>query len=288
MLSKKPQALDIAVLVRVESVLRVPWIAGDMRPEDFLYEVNQNDRCAMEIALRLGAAQGGRVTAISWSPAQNLEALRYAMAGGVEHAFYLDHGPDEADGQAICRILAPVMQEYRFDLILCGTQSQAALGSPLAPLLAGLLSLSQVTRVVDCDVRDGMLYASRSLEGGVREEVACGLPAVVSVLPGERIPPYVSYHRRMAVNMDRIERRLAAKPAASWVVKEITPPRRRTQNGAAASPAGSASERMKQMLAGGKKEPVSGQVFTGTAQATAARLFAYLQEHGFIQKRDED
>ncbi len=281
--------LQAAVLMNVERELCSAWIAGANPLSPSVEKINEHGRSALEFAMRLKAEQGWHVTALAWPPASNIEALRYALARGAERAVYLDgDGDDEPDSMAICSMLAQALANERYDLILCGSQSQAALGGLLAPLLAGRLDLPQVTRLVDGDVRDGMLVARRSLEGGLREEVVCPLPAVAAVLPGESISQYVAVHRRASVKMDSIERRPVSKPANTWILKVLTPPRKRAQAAPASAPGGSAAERMKQMLGGGKKEQAGAAVFSGPPEAAVEKIYAYLQEHGFLPTRDED
>jgi electron transfer flavoprotein beta subunit len=276
------------VLMRVERELTAPWIPGVSRLADCVQKINEHDRCALEIALRLKAEQGGRVTVIAWSPANNREALRFALAGGVERAIYLDAGNiEEIDGWALCRILAQAISIDHFDLILCGTQSQTALGGPLAALLAGLLDLPCVTRLVEGEIKDGTLYAQRSLESGLRETIRCPLPAIASVLPGEILPQYVSVHRRASVDMRCIEVRRITPPANVWILKELIQPRKRAQITPPPTQEGSASERMKRLLMGAKTESASGPVFEGSPQAAAERLYAYLQNHGFLPNRSK-
>jgi len=276
------------VLMRVERELAAPWIPGISRLADNALKINEHDRCALQIALRIRDTQGGRVSALAWSPATNREGLRYALAAGVERAVFLDGGEmDECDGWTACRILAQTLDKEPFDLILCGTQSQAVLGGLLAPLLAGLLDLPCVTRFVDGEVRDGALYARRSLEGGISETLLCPLPAVVSVLPGEILPRYVSAHRRASVEMHRIEEQSITPPANVWILKELTQPRKRAQMTPTPAVEGSASERMKRMLAGGKPIAATGHVFQGPPQEAAEKLFVYLRDHGLLANRIE-
>lgn len=279
----------IAVLVDIERIFPRPWVTGITRRADGLISVSREARCALDIALRLRAGGGGQVTAISWSPDENREALGYALAAGADRAVYLDYGAaQECDAWTLCRTLAQVMEGDPYGLILCGTQHTAPLGAPTAGLLAGLLDLPQVTRLADGEVREGVLYARRNLERGAGEEVVCPLPVVAGVSPAERTPPYVSLHRRRSVDMERIERRPVSPAAGFWELKELTSPRRRTQIRSTPSSGASAAERMRQMLMGGRKEAASGQVFEGSPQAAAERLYAYLQEHGFLRRRDED
>jgi electron transfer flavoprotein beta subunit len=145
------------------------------------YILNRYDEVALEEALRLREAHGGKVTVVTLAPALNDEVLRTCLAMGVDHAIRID-SPDsfQFDGYNIARRLSETIGQKEYDIILCGYRSLDRNAGEVGSMLAELLGLPSVTAIVDLKVDSSTQTARvvRRLERGAREIKQCRLPAL--------------------------------------------------------------------------------------------------------------
>jgi electron transfer flavoprotein beta subunit len=157
-----------------------------LRREGVASIVNPFDLYAMEAALRLRDAHGGRVFALTMGPPQAIEALRELVGYGVDEAALLsDRAFAGADTWATSYTLARGAEKLgRFDLIVCGKQAvdgdTAQVGPELAEQL-GLPYVAFVRRVVSLDPAAGLLTVERLMDDGC-DVVEVRLPALITVV----------------------------------------------------------------------------------------------------------
>ena len=169
--------------------------------------VNPWDEYAIEEALLLKEAHGGKVTALSLGPAEATEALRTAVAMGSDEAILLsDPAFGDGDAWTIAYTLAQAIRQLgEYDLVLCGKESVDGNSGLTAPAIARYLGIPQLTyvikiREVDFDARS--ITVERLLEEGL-EVVTAPLPALVSVIKGINEPRYPSFRGiRKAARME--------------------------------------------------------------------------------------
>ena len=146
---------------------------------------SEADRCALEHALRLASAFGGRCLAVSVGPAAADGMLRDALAAGADEVLRVDApwlDPLADDGSATAAALVRALPAAP-DVVVCGDHS-ADRGTGSTPaFLAGLLGAAQALGLVQLSTVDGVLHALRRLDGGRRERLVVPLPAVCSVEP---------------------------------------------------------------------------------------------------------
>ena len=145
--------------------------------------INPFDENAIEAALQLREAHGGKVTVISMGPPQAEESLRKALAMGADEAILLtDPASRGSDTLATSYTLARMVRKVgEFDLVLCGKQAIDGDTAQVGPGLAERLGIPQVTLAIDVEVSDGTLRARRVLDDFF-EVIEVKLPAVVTVL----------------------------------------------------------------------------------------------------------
>lgn len=172
-----PDTADVRIDPRTNTLIR----------EGVRSIVNPFDLYAVEEALRLREAYGGRVTALSMGPPQAVQALREVLAMGVDEARLLSDrafaGSDTwATSYALAmaiRLLAPV------DIVLFGKQAADGDTAQVGPGVAAHLDLPQITcvrRVVGVEQGvGGALTAERLLDGGY-ETIRAPLPCVLTVV----------------------------------------------------------------------------------------------------------
>jgi len=144
--------------------------------------LNPFDRRAIAEAIKIRAAKGGEVTAITMGPPQAREALYECLAAGADKAIHLlDQAFAGADTLATARALAAATQRLPFDLILCGKYSVDAETGQVGPEVAEILDIPHITGVCSLTFEDnaGYVIAERETDEGF-ETIQCTLPALIT------------------------------------------------------------------------------------------------------------
>ncbi len=154
--------------------------------------INPFDQYAIETALRLREAHGGRVTALSMGPPKAERELREAVAMGCDRAILLTaRAFAGADTWATAYTLAQAIRQLApYDVVVCGKQAVDGDTGQVGPGIARQLGLPQLTYVAhirQADPDERRIVAERLLEEG-REVVEAPLPAVLTVLKDIYIP----------------------------------------------------------------------------------------------------
>ncbi|GAB6061541.1 electron transfer flavoprotein subunit beta/FixA family protein [Deferrisoma palaeochoriense] len=190
--------MNIVVLVKEVPDLeaRVQVAEGGQRVEVEPKRVlNFFDEIAVEAALRLKQATGGKVTAVG----TGLEALRRALAMGADGAVRLDDPALEgADPLTTARALAAVVSREGFDLVLAGKQGTDTEAGLVGPMVAEILGIPCVTAVVAAEPEDGTLVVTREADGTERLRVS--LPALLTAEKGwlePRVPQVMGLMKAM-------------------------------------------------------------------------------------------
>jgi electron transfer flavoprotein beta subunit len=154
--------------------------------------ISPYDEYAMEEALRIRDARGGKVTAVTVGGEASLVILRKCLAMGADEAVLVkDPLPETYDGLRTARIIARLVTARfpDFELLLFGKQSVGADNSQVPSMTAELLGIAQANVVVKLEVEGDRATAWREIEGG-QEKVALTLPAVISAQKGLNEPRY--------------------------------------------------------------------------------------------------
>jgi electron transfer flavoprotein beta subunit len=183
------QTPDTAATVTVEGA-KVAW--GDAP-----LVLNPWDEFAVEQALRIKEAHGGKVTALSLGPEGARDALKQALAMGCEEAILL-HDPAfaNADTLVVSAALASALRKIEaVDLAVFGRQAVDSDTGVTAAQVArrlGWPSLTLVAAVLAVDPQGRTIEVERMLEEA-RQQVRAPLPAVVSVVKEIGEPRYPSF-----------------------------------------------------------------------------------------------
>jgi len=155
--------------------------------------INPFDENAIEAALQLRDANGGKVTVVCMGPPQAEEALRHALAMGADEAILLcDPASRGSDTLATSYTLAQVVRKIgEFDLIICGKQAIDGDTGQVGPGLAERLGIPQVTFAIGLELADKKLRARRVLDDFF-EVLDVRLPALVTVVKQINEPRFPS------------------------------------------------------------------------------------------------
>jgi len=188
--------VNIFVLVKripdTESKIRINHETGTIVEEGLNFVLNPYDEYAVEEALRLREAGGGKVTVLSVGAEESLVILKKCLAMGADEAFLLkDNTPETYDGLRMAKIIARALEKNFSDysLLLFGRQSMGADNAQVPSMVAELLGLPQVNVVTKLEIEGAKGTAHREIEGAL-EKVSFSLPAVISAQKGLNEPRY--------------------------------------------------------------------------------------------------
>jgi electron transfer flavoprotein beta subunit len=155
--------------------------------------LNGFDANAVEEALKLREAGGeGETVAVSLGPARAAEALRKALAMGLDRAVLVsDEAAAGSDLLATSRALAGALERESADLILFGQQAADSDGAVLWAAVAERLRRPLISQAAELSVSDGRVTCKRQTEFGY-DVIAAPLPAVVAVSDAINVPRYPS------------------------------------------------------------------------------------------------
>lgn len=153
--------------------------------------INPFDLFAIEEALHLKDKMGGRVTVLTMGPPQAEDALRKAIAYGVDDVVLLTDrafaGADTlATSFALAQAIRKIGEATPVDLVFTGKQTidgdTAQVGPGIAKRL-GLQLLTYVSTVDEIDLEQKSITVQRRSEGGV-QVIKTRMPALITMLEG--------------------------------------------------------------------------------------------------------
>ena len=167
---------------------------GTLDRESVSPVINPWDEYAIEEALRLreGGAASGEIALLCMGPDNSAETIRKGLAMGADRAVLVsDPALHGSDYWATASVLAAVLKNMQFDLIMFGSQSTDAGGGVVYNMVAELLGLPAVTWINEITVEGGKVRGKRGSDVGY-DVVEAPLPAIASVTQTANEPRYPS------------------------------------------------------------------------------------------------
>lgn len=178
-----------------ESKIKVKPDGSWIQTDGVNYKANPFDDIGMEEALRLKAAHGGEVIAVSVGGQAATTELRLYLATGADRAILVKH-EGALDSDAAARLLQKVVEKEQPDLVLMGKQAVDTDANQAGQLLAEYLGWGQATfaskleSLESDEEKKGVpglkltadksaLQVWREVDGGL-EQLEVALPAVVT------------------------------------------------------------------------------------------------------------
>ena len=156
--------------------------------------INPDDKHALEAALQLQEAFGGRVVLVSMAPGNAVETLKEGLAMGADEAHLCsDRSFAGADSLATSKVLASALRKLGpFDLVLAGSASADG-GTAHVPSQVGeLLGTAHLTNVTRLQIgSDGKVLLQMKLANGY-QELKGTLPMVIGTRRELNTPRYTS------------------------------------------------------------------------------------------------
>jgi electron transfer flavoprotein beta subunit len=163
---------------------------------------------AIEEAVRLKEKKFAKeIVAVSIGPKVNQEALRTALAMGVDRAIHINsdlRGDQELQPLAVAKIFKAVALKEKADLILLGKQSIDGDNCQTGPMVAGLLGWPQCTFASSVAIADGTVTVDRETDTG-SEQLSFPLPAVITADLRLNEPRYATLPNIMKAKKKPIE-----------------------------------------------------------------------------------
>ena len=158
--------------------------------------VNPWDEYTLETAIQAREEQGGKVTALCLGPPEADDALKTALAMGVDEAILVsDPAMADSDCLTTAHILATAIRKIgEFSLIVGGRAAIDGNTAATAVQIAALLDvplISYVAHINRLDPSSRTISAVRLLEAA-RETVTSRLPALITVVKEINEPRYPS------------------------------------------------------------------------------------------------
>ncbi len=137
---------------------------------------------AVEAALRLKEAKGGKITVFSLGTNLLREVVKKPLAMGADELVLLDDAAyDGGDSYSnAASLVMAIKQKGEFDLILCGREASDTNAGQTGPAIAEILGLPCVTLARKIEAGDGKLRVERVNSAGY-DVVETPLPAVITV-----------------------------------------------------------------------------------------------------------
>ncbi len=229
--------------------------------------VNPFDEFAIELAVQLREKRKDveAVTALAVGPPSAAEAIRTALAVGADDGIHLqDEAFDQLDELRQARLIAAVVKDRGFSLIIRGKQEIDLDSGQLGPALAEALDLPHVGAVTALQLADDGAKASanRRVEGA-EEIVEFSLPAVLTIDKGLVEMRYPSLPNLMKAKKKPLATLKAADvPALAELAK------------------GAGGTRMHKLEPPPQK--AAGKILSGEAAETAGQLVKLLREEAKV------
>jgi len=153
--------------------------------------MNPFDEIAIEEAVRL--REKGVVTeviAVSCGVTQCQETLRTAMAIGADRAILVEC-TDELQPLTVAKLLKALFEKEQPGLVILGKQAIDDDCNQTGQMLAALCDLPQATFASKVEIVDGLLRATREVDGGM-EVISLTLPAIITTDLRLNEPRYVT------------------------------------------------------------------------------------------------
>lgn len=171
------------------------------------------DEQAVEAALRVKDAHGGKITILSLGGESAKDVVKHSMAMGADAGVLLtDPAFDDSDSFATAAVLVEAIKKIgEYDIIFCGRQEADWDAGQVGSGIAELLGIPSVTPIKKIEIKDGKALVERVVEDGY-EVIEVALPVMVAVSNELGEPRYATLRGIMAA---------AKKKLTNWSSQDI-------------------------------------------------------------------
>ncbi len=226
--------------------------------------LDPGDESTISAAIRLRDTIGNsELTAVSMGPASAQEAMRRALAMGVDRAILVtDPALAGSDAIGTARVLAAVLKKEGAELILCSTESTDGYTGMVPAGIAEFLGLPQLTFAREIKIEGSKAVIKRVTPTGYKT-VESPVPAVVTIASGSYEAIYPTMKGIMSAKK---------KPFAQFALSDL---------GIDASQVGEAGARERVLSIGSAEARAAGQIVKDDGNA-AQSIADFLQRYQLL------
>jgi len=206
-------------------------IASDQKSIDesgIKFIVNPYDEYAIEEALKLKESQVAEsVIAITIGPDRAKDALRTAVAMGVDDVVLLKISADSSNTLSTAKILAAKIKETGAEMVLLGKEAIDDGSMQVGPMLSELLNIPCITVVTKLEVDGTSVKAEREIEGGA-ELLETTIPCIITCQKGLNEPRFPSIRGVMMAKKKQISEEAVELDDAKLTVSALSYPQARS------------------------------------------------------------
>lgn len=177
-----PETIVCFKQVLDESEIKIDRASNKIILEGAKTKISDDDKNAIEEAVRMKEKNGGSITALSLGSTDLKKSAKEALAMGCDRArLVVDPLFQDQDATTTALVLAMAIRKIgKFDLILAATSTTDSSTGAVGPALAEFLEIPVISFASKIAVSGNKITVDRTFEGGV-ETLECELPAVVCV-----------------------------------------------------------------------------------------------------------
>jgi electron transfer flavoprotein beta subunit len=208
--------MDIVVCVKTNPDLQMMRIK-DRQPvlEAIPYKVGDLEKNALEAAIQMRDAVGGKVIAVTVSEGDRKvrETMKEALALGADEAVIVsDDGLERTDQAGTALALAKAIQKLeRYDLVLFGEGSTDGYSGQVGPRVAEILDIPEIGYARKLEAGGTGVRAERSMEDEI-EVLEAPLPVAVTVVSEINEPRIPSLMQIL---------KAGSKPVTEWGLADL-------------------------------------------------------------------
>jgi electron transfer flavoprotein beta subunit len=163
---------------------------------EFKYMVNPYDEFAIEEAVRTQEKWPGESVVVSMGPTRCQEAIRKALAMGVDRGVWLNTEgfAGEVDSLATAKLIAKIVKEEAPDVVFAGQMAIDDYASHIGPMVAELTGMPCIQVATKIEWKEGGKSArvEREVEGGMVEVYDVQTPFVLGAQKSLNEPRFPS------------------------------------------------------------------------------------------------
>ncbi|TSI03163.1 electron transfer flavoprotein subunit beta/FixA family protein [Lysinibacillus sp. BW-2-10] len=187
--------MNIFVLVKrtFDTEEKIVITNGKIQDDGAEFIINPYDEYAIEEAIQVRDAKGGKVVVVTIGGEDAEKQLRTALAMGADEAVLIntEDDLDELDQASAAYILAEYLKDKEADLILAGNVAIDGGTGQVGPRVADLLEINYVTTITNLEIDGTNVKIVRDIEGD-SEVIETSLPLLVTAQQGLNEPRYPS------------------------------------------------------------------------------------------------
>lgn len=172
--------------------------------------LNPYDEFAIEEAIKISEKNQASTTVISMGAESAQDAIRTALAMGIQKAIFIDTQGVNFDAYSTAQALSQVLKEGGYDFVLCGKQAIDGDNAQVVPMLAEILDWPHVTIAEKIELDGDSVKITRRVGGGNKEVYKPTLPVIVGAEKGLNTPRYASLPGIMKAKSKPIDKKTAS------------------------------------------------------------------------------